>query len=229
MVLNHLAFTNWSKAPDVDIAFTVEAIRKELPAFCKAWGIPIPGIDYYSRDVALPSSEAVIVSAVDDDGFDHTAGYHAFIGGVPLFVYEASKGAWVAFHETFELLANPLLNRWDRAPDGTLWWREVCDATQSDLYPVDVEVFGEERRVWAANWLRPEFFGLIAHDSQFGLRYDKMGVVEAPFTLRPGGYTETIASDGVMVRMGAGAAVAASKRCSQLRLGMAAGKAVVRA
>jgi hypothetical protein len=199
-MINHVAVTNWSSAPDRDVVFTVEALRRELPAFCLAWGLPVPGIAFYDQNVQLASSEAIIVSAVDDDSQAGTAGYHTLVAGVPLFLWEVKYGPWVAFHELYETLVNPLLNRWAEAPDGRRWWVEACDACQADKYNLDVELFGERMILSASNWLRPEFFGLQAHDG--GRGFDRMGVVSAPFTLRPGGYTETM-NQGRLERLGA--------------------------
>lgn len=188
--ISHCAVTNWSSAPDVDIQFCVEAARRELPAFCDAWGIRIPGIQFYSREVELPSNEAIIVSAVDDDGQKGTLGYHTEIAGVPLFLWEVRFGSIVFFHELYETLVNPELARWAEAPNGERWWVEACDATQGDMYPVaDVELFGETRTVMSSNWLRPAFFGLPSGDGSTG--YDRMGIVQAPFKCRPGGYSVT--------------------------------------
>jgi hypothetical protein len=186
-----VAVTNWSSAPDLDVMFAVEAARKELPAFCAAWGIPAPGVEFCSRDVAIPAREGLIVSAVDDDGQAGTLGYHTKIAGVVTFLWEQRYGAWVFLHELYESLLNPDLTEWIDMPDGRRIWREACDAVQADTYPVDVEVAGNFSSVMAAVWLRPEWFGLPAHD---GIdpqleQYDNRGLCKAPFEIRPGGYS----------------------------------------
>jgi hypothetical protein len=199
-MINHVCVTNWSSAADEEIAFAVEGLRAEVPAFCAAWGLPVPGVQFYSQELLLPASDAIIVSAVDDDGQAGTAGYHAVLAGLPLFLWEARYGHWVAFHELFETLANPLLNRWATAPDGRRWWVEACDATQADTYQVQVELFGARRSISAANWLRPAFFGLPNLDGAPG--FDRLGLVGAPFTLRPGGYSQVMV-DGRLEHLGA--------------------------
>lgn len=201
--INFVAVTNWSSSPDIDVMFAVEAARKELPAFCKAWNLPIPGVHFFSRDVAIPAREGLIVSAVDDDGQVGTLGYHTTIAGVVTFLWEQRYGAWVFLHELYETLLNPDLTEWVDMPDGRRIWREACDAVQADTYPVDVEVAGSFSSVMSAVWLRPEWFRLPAHD---GIdpqleQYDNRALCKAPFEIRPGGYS-VVEVDGVRQQIG---------------------------
>lgn len=208
--INHVAVTNWSSRSDRDIAFDVEGLRLAVIEFCAAWGLPVPNVSFFPRDVELPSSEAIIVSAVDNDGNPSTLGFHTQLGGVPTFLWEVGAGTWVAFHEVLETLANPQLDHWHLGPDGAMWWREVCDPTQSDWYKLDVELFGEKRTLNAANWVKPAFFGLPNHDGTTSA--DKMGVC-TPWTVNPGGYAvRTI--DGQRADFGARGA---AKGCSTSR------------
>jgi hypothetical protein len=186
--INFVAVTSWAeRTPDLQVQFAVEAVRKELPDFCRCWGLPIPGIGFFSRGVELALSEAIIVSGVDDDGQVGTLGYHTVAAGVPLMLWECQYGTPVFAHEVFETLVDPDLSRWALAPDGREWWVEACDATEGDSYPVDVEVAGQFSSTMVSNWLAPAYFGLPNADGS--VRFDKMGLVSAPFTLRPGGYS----------------------------------------
>jgi hypothetical protein len=205
-VINHIAVTNWSSAPDRDVQFAVESIRAELPGFCAAWGVPIPGVQFYSREVELPAREAMIVSGVDTTGSHGTLGEHTIAAGLPFFIWDVAVGAWVFHHELYETLADPMLDQWAFDSTGRGWPVEVCDATQADTYLRDVTFFGETRGMAMANWLRPEFFGMPSHDGKSGC--DAMGVCQ-PFTVRPGGYAETML-DGRQERVGG----ARSKGCS---------------
>lgn len=190
-MINHVAITNWSSHPDDDVVYWVEAIRQELPAFCAAWGLRVPGIQFYSRDAQFQASEAIMCSVVDDDGLDSTLGYHSMMGGVPLFLSEYRGGSTTLSHEVFETLANPMLSKWATAPDGSRWPVEVCDACQGDTYSVPVTLYGLTKDVQLSNWLRPEFFNLRLG----GGPCDRMGVCQ-PFQLRPGGYTIREQPDG---------------------------------
>ena len=183
-----VAVTSWSDTtPDLDVMFAVEAARRELPDFCACWGLPVPGIAFFDRKVEITAHDGMIVSAVDDDGEIGTLGYHTTVAGLPIFLWESRYGCPVFTHELWETLANPDLDRWQTAPDGTEWWLEAADATQGDSYPVDVEVAGNFSSVLCSNWLAPAFWGLPNADGS--ARLDKMGLVTAPFTLRPGGYS----------------------------------------
>jgi len=208
--INHVAVTNWSGRPDAEIVSVVEAARVELPAFCDVWGLPIPGIQFYDQSIELALQESIIVSAVDDDGNPSSLGYHTVLAGTPLFLWEAGAGAWVFFHELYEILVNPQLDRWAPAPDGRLWWVEACDACQADSHTVEVlsGLSSQRTQVQASNYLKPAFFGLKNYPENPSAPYDpapydRLGLVPAPFTLSPGGYTETTRPDGKPERLGA--------------------------
>ncbi len=209
--IKFIAVTNWSSVPDLDIQFAVEALRKELPDFCACWGLPVPGVQFFSREVELTAKEAMIVSAVDSDGKASTVGYHTTVAGLPLFIWEPQLGVWVFMHEAYETIVNPYLDRWQLGPDGREWWIEACDGTQGDSYPVDVEVMGNFSSVMAANWLAPAFWGLPNADGS--QRIDKMGVC-SPFKVRPGGYSMVRAPGGEPEQIGA---ARPNKGCSTSR------------
>lgn len=200
-VVKHIAIINYSSLPAKEIAFHVEAARQHLALLCRAWDIPVPGIQLYSDGVELPSSEAVICGAVDSDGQPGTAGYHAVAGGAPVFVYEAGLGAWVMLHE-LEFLVNPLLDLFDQDANGRYVWREVGDGLQDEYYPVDVELFGERREVLAPNFSWPAWHGLPNPDGSSKL--DQMGTRSRPFEIAPRGYATVKDSlEGVPVQIGA--------------------------
>jgi hypothetical protein len=198
--IDFVAITNYSSVPDSEITFHVEAARKVLPLLCRAWGIPQPGIGFFSQGVELPAREAAICSAVDSDGNIGSLGYHTALAGLPLFVYEASYGAWVMIHE-LEFLVNPQLLLWDAAPDGRLFWRECFDGTQDEYFPVDVELFGERREILAPNFTFPAWHGLPNPDGSS--RLDYMGTRSRPFEIAPGGYATVTTVDGQREQIGA--------------------------
>lgn len=179
-MIRHAAVTNHSSVPDRDIAFVVEALRQQAVDFCTAYGLPVPGVQFYSRDVELPSTEAFILSAVDDDGNPDTAGYHTSLAGTPLALFEARgwAGQVVASHELLETIANPALERWVSG-----WWYEVCDPVEACSYAVDVELFGQHRRVSLSNYVLPSFW----HPRSPG-PWDRMGLLTGPLSVAPGGY-----------------------------------------
>lgn len=210
--INFIAVTSWAeKTSDLVVQFAVEAVRRQLPDFCRCWNIPIPGIDFFSRGVDLPSSESIIVSGVDDDGNANSLGYHTIVAGVPLMLWEVGCGTSVFTHEIFETLADPAIDRYALAPDGREWLVEACDATEGDAYPVEAEFAGQSAQLMVSNWLTPAFWGLPNADGS--TRLDKMGLVSAPFTLRPGGYS-ILRVNGERVQIGA---ARPNKGCSTSR------------
>lgn len=188
-MIRHVAITNWSSVPDSDLAFFAEAMRIQAVEFCAAYGLPPPGVQFYSRDAAFTSAEAFVLSAVDDDGNPGTAGYHTMLAGVPLALFEARgwSGSMVASHEMLETIANPALDRWISG-----WWYEVCDPVEAAGYGQKVELFGESRTITLSNYVLPAFW----HPNSPG-PWDRLGILTGPLTVAPGGYA--VKQDGSQV------------------------------
>lgn len=111
-------------------------------------------------------------------------GYHEHTpAGLPLMkvfpaLCEQDGVPWssCASHELLETLADPECS-WASQDvlTGNFYALEVCDPVEADTYDVD--------GVQVSNFVTPSYFGM-------GDRYDYMGTLVAPFTLRPGGYCQ---------------------------------------
>lgn len=85
--------------------------------------------------------------------------------------------ASILSHEVLEMAVDGRCNLWADSGQGFLVAYEVGDPCQSDHYDVD--------GVTLSNFVHPGFFDPNAPD---GTKLDHLGLVQAPFELRPGGY-----------------------------------------
>lgn len=84
-----------------------------------------------------------------------------------------------ASHELIEAVDDPFLWRCAQAPDGRMWAYETCDSVEADVYEID--------GVPVSNFALPFYFE-PPEIAPIGIKYDWLGLVQAPYELRPGGY-----------------------------------------
>jgi hypothetical protein len=159
----HLSIVRTGRlAGDRDVAFWVDAVRKQLQEHvAPAWGMPPPGVFLYDIDQFTPASEGAVIAIVDDDGNDDAAGLHSALGNVPfglVDLHQAAVPSRTFSHEALELWANAMLDRWIPGPSGLEYAVELCDAVQREQYTIDVELFGEERAVIVSDFVLPAWF-----------------------------------------------------------------------
>jgi len=136
-------------------------------------------------------AEAWQLVILDDSDQANALGYHELSStGTPLgkvFVrsVQQSGGVWsvAASHELLEMLGDPDINLAAEGPDPddpkspAFFAYEVCDPVEGDTYSIDgVEV---------SDFVTPEYFEM---DPPPKSRFDHLGLLKQPFTLRPGGY-----------------------------------------
>lgn len=150
---------------------------------------PIYGIDLQFQVAAdhKPDEEAIVFCDTPD--LADALGYHELLRTteVPLgFVFpglaEKYDLPWesVGSHEALEQAADPrcqqgVFGSWGRRFAGIAL--EVSDPVQQDLYDID--------GVKVSNFVRPSWFDAGSKDPK---RFDFMGLLRSPVTLRPGGY-----------------------------------------
>jgi hypothetical protein len=83
-----------------------------------------------------------------------------------------------ACHELFEMVIGPVANLWTQAADGTEYAYEMCDPVEEDTFTVN--------GIQMSDFLHPAWFEPFKHPA--GTRYDHLGLLKAPFTMRKGGY-----------------------------------------
>ena len=187
----HLVLSNQSSyAPsDVPLDDIAHAISRQLEDFAKAWGeITWTLVD----DLRRQGCQVVLFDASDQAGdlayHDVTPEGRPYASVFCKTILD-NDGTWTkgansvsaaTSHEVVELLADPACNQYALNGNGEEFALETADATENDSYDVG--------GVAVSNFLAPAYFNPFAKATRAN-KLDHMGVVEAPFTLRPGGYT----------------------------------------
>jgi hypothetical protein len=164
----------------------LDALNLQLHHLAAAWG------EYVYHLYAAPSDRGfAMVFADDDQQVQGALAYHDVLAnGTPYAMILLDEilgngGTWLegdvsvsgaASHELCELLGDPGANRWANDAQGEFWALELCDATQGDSYVLN--------GVAVSNFLLPAYFNPLNADGP----YDYLGVVNAPFEIRPNGY-----------------------------------------
>ncbi len=108
----------------------------------------------------------------------------------------ALEGPWsvavVLSHEVIETMLDPACNALAETAQGYRWPQEACDAVEGGSYKIGP--------VSVSNYCLPAFFDPTP---PAGARFDKLGILTAPFTLtNTGGYAEIEAPDGSTSQIG---------------------------
>ena len=177
-----------------------------------AWGLAVPGVSVLAPGAAPDprSAQVVMVPTLD---IAAAAGFHSTDPeGAPygrVLATEAIPAAeWqrAASHELIETLVDPRCNGWALDWDGRMWALEACDPVQADWYGLDLGDGGPP--VAVSNWCTPAWF-TDPVPSRPAL--DRMGLVPAPWTVRPGGYAVTYSGGRVSAVSGPQERPAASR------------------
>lgn len=164
-----------------------------------------PGVAYYRELAKVPAGAPVIrvVDQIDDVG---ALGYHSESGGrvvgmVGVTDVLAGGGSVlgasdmsvpaVLSHECLEAAFDPFCNKWTLDTVGRLWATEVSDPVQAGFY-----MLGD---VALSNYVLPHFWD---SDPPDGARFDRLGSLDLPFTIAPGGYAVIRRADGTTDELG---------------------------
>lgn len=203
---------------DVQGALIVKALNTLLPQFCKDWNIASTTATYIPK--GKTSTIATKFFLLDSTDVQGALGYHdlssnvpygkCFVetvlsdGGVLLYSNDHTLPtfAQIVCHEVFELLVDPLCNRWWDIGDGqTLFASEVCDPVESNAVTVSVlvspassgysttqkkvvQIPAVYQNVGCSDWILPEWSNPQAKKGPF----NHLNTLKAPFTLDKGGY-----------------------------------------
>jgi hypothetical protein len=149
--------------------------------FLPVWGYPV---ELYNTQRPKRSDWRLVY--FDDSKHAEDLGFHELTDeGQPIsrvFVKSTlANGEPVsvtASHELFEMVIDPLANLWADGPRKTLYGYEVSDPVEEDVFPVD--------GLWMCNFVHPAWFEPFDHPP--GTKFDHLGLLKAPFTLRSTGY-----------------------------------------
>ena len=178
-------------ATDREVRHVLPALQKQIREhFAPAWGLRARLV----FGAGPRRSMQVVLRDVSDEEGD--LGYH-FLDGYPVtyvFVKE-DKDRYGEFtstlsHELLEMIADPGANlyadgfyRGKHGKHRAAWIPyEVCDAIEENLYKID--------GVPVSDFLLPEWFEPEHTDRS--MKMDYLGVLDRPFALAPGGYTDAM-------------------------------------
>jgi len=84
-------------------------------------------------------------------------------------------------HEACEILGDPEVNSWRQMNDGTLTCQELCDAVESDAYPIVVN----NKKIYVSNFLLPAWFDYAPIAAA---KFDYMKKLKSNFSMTKNGY-----------------------------------------
>lgn len=171
----------------VGLGWPIDQLTAALQAFYDQHFKPVWGYDVRLYNTVQPKPSDWLLVYLDNADIANALGYHNLTkDGQPIskiFVQTtlASKQSIsiTACHELCEMVIDPLANLWSQDLKGQLWAYEMCDAVEEDRFPVN--------GIPMSNFLYPAYFEPFNHPA--GTRYDHLGMLKAPFTIRPGGYS----------------------------------------
>jgi hypothetical protein len=205
--VHHIAVRNYAGPHlDTELALTVEAIRSELPTFCRHWSLPIPGIAYYGDDRSLAASpgERALLCVVSSTGDPSAFARHSQLGStIYSYVDEQTCKAGgepiprAASHEIWELCVDPDLTRTFPQPDGTEVLAECSDPPNRISLPTEASFYGRSGVVPLSNYVLPAWYVPGSEGP-----WDRCGVLTGPLQDGPWGYHQ-VQRGGVVIASGA--------------------------
>lgn len=192
-----------SNVSNDDVKKMVIAIQEQLKYdVAPEWDRDFWFVMFYS-DPKTMSPRAYPIVIVDNDSTPGALGWHAERGGRPygkvmtdpvlqnggVALYDAKNPqnvsvASVLSHEVIETFIDPYINVWVDGPKtrhGSCYAMEACDPVESSSYvnkssgvPVSV-----------SNFVTLSYF---VQDAAADCRFDHLGILNAPFSMAPGGY-----------------------------------------
>lgn len=178
------------------------------------WGITAPSV-VFMKDVQHITSGVTVIGILDDADQAGDLGWHTEVQGGVVYgrvfarpvldnggnvLTDPLSVASVLSHEVIETAGDSACDLWADAGAGTAYARELCDAVESDTYPVNVPLStGPAEDVTVSNFLLPAWFDPNVSPSA---HTDFMQLCTGPFSVRPSGYTITMTDGTVSQRFG---------------------------
>ena len=187
-----------------------------------AWGIRPPQVEFLPvapSALALPAGHATprfdaIIGIMDDADQAGALGWHA--EGPDASVYgrvfarpvldnggdalaAALSVCSVLSHEVAEVIGDSACNRWAQRADGLLVAMELADPVEGDSYRLAISAAsGEQVAGTVSDFVLPSWFD---PDASAGAT-DFMGLVTAPFQVRPAGYAIIMSAGSISEQWG---------------------------
>ncbi len=189
--LTHIVVKNFSKTPNSEIAYWVDAVNFQLKEHvAPMWDKNPPGVIFYDVNTATFPDDLGYVAIVDDDGREQANGYHTVIGRTAygfVDVGQADEPSRTLSHEVLEMYVNPNLTRWVQAHDQKFYSVEICDAVQRSQYFIETNLWGlaEPKQIMVSNFVTPNWYGDMIGP------YDYLRQLAMPFDIQSEGYAIT--------------------------------------
>lgn len=159
-----MAFQDFTKMDVKEFTYLCEALDIQLRQhFCPAWNLehwPCTGYSDLSKLTPGTFYAMGILSVLDVDGAE---GYHNAFAG--LAYSRIRRGTFnqtviTGSHEACELRLDPLCNRWVKLDDNSerSVAIEACDPCEADSYEIEVDLFGEKRKLPVSDFVLPSYF-----------------------------------------------------------------------
>lgn len=155
------------------------------------------------KEIADDEIAVVYQATIDEPG---DLAYHTVLDGRPYCVVLAPEGMSLGDveiagdHEVKETIGDPLCDQWVFLPNGKRIAREICDPVQEDARLVDLGDGGAPVRT--SDWVKPAWFDLGSTSGP----YDVSDLINAPLSVREGGYAMLVTPEGATQMIGAGPA-----------------------
>lgn len=171
----------------IGLGWPIDKLTAALQAFYDQHFKPIWGYDVRLYNTVQPKPSDWLFVYMDNADIASALGYHDLtVKGQPVskvFVADTLRAkesvSVTACHELCEMVIDPLANLWAQDLKGTFWAYEMCDAVEEDTFMVD--------NIPMSNFVHPSYFEPFDHPK--GTKFDHLGLLKAPFTIRPGGYS----------------------------------------
>jgi hypothetical protein len=194
-------------------AMTLLVNRQLRQHVAPAWGLLPPSVVYLPNGAAGVHYDAIIGVLDDADQAGdlgwHTEGPDADVYGRVFAQPVLANGGnaltddlsvcSVLSHEAIETLGDSACDRWAQQSDGSLIAVELADPVESDSYTLSITAkSGEQVSGTVSDFVLPAWFD---QDADPGAT-DHMGLVTAPFQVRPTGYVITMTGGQVSEQWG---------------------------
>jgi hypothetical protein len=166
-----------------------------------------PEVHYFADPSAVPAGTFVI-GILDDSDQAGALGYHELGFGRVFAEPVLSNGGGVfsgpvsvssvLSHETLESFGDIYANLWGDTGNGSCYAYELGDPVESDSYAVSVTARdGAQVSGMVSDFVLPSWFDLDGQKP-----YDYLGLLTAPFQVRPDGYVITMTDGNVSEQWG---------------------------
>lgn len=185
-----------TQVDDTTVAYWVDAWDRQAEEIAEVWKTPYSPVVFYTDTKNLPiaSGKLRLLTIQDKLDISGAGGYHTDWLGLIFSRILVRDGSVTGSHEIGEMDVDPHCNRWAKMPGGGLEVAvEIADPVEEDTYPQNAKIGNlSTRPVMVSNYVLPSYF-----DPNGSPPFDRMGKLDAPFSLRPGGYYIVRGGDGV--------------------------------